>query len=79
MVRQRNGQLIINRPSRVYVSGSFSSNQHLKFGIQQGSIIGPQLFTHYIRCIGNIISQHSIQHHHVYVDDIQMFTIFGPT
>ena len=66
-----------NRSCRVHVNGSFSSDKRLEFGIPQGSIVGPQLFTYYIRCIGNIISQHSVQYH-VYADDIQMFTIFDP-
>ena len=67
-----------NRSNRTYINGFFSSSQQQKFGIPQGSIIGPQLFTYYIRHIGHILSQHSIKYH-IYADDIQMYTIFDPT
>ena len=66
-----------NRTSQVCVSGSFSTETQLKYGVPQGSVIGPQVFTYYSHTIGQIIRKHSIQYH-IYADDVQLFLTFDP-
>ena len=66
-----------NRTSQVCVSGSFSTETQLKYGVPQGSVIGPQVFTYYSHTIGQIIHKHSIQYH-IYADDVQLFLTFHP-
>ena len=60
-----------NRRSQVCVSGSLSTETQLKYGVPQGSVIGPQVFTYYSHTIGQIIRKHSIQYH-TYADDVQL-------
>ena len=38
-------------------------SQKLKYGVPQGPVIGPQVFTYYSHTIGQIISKHSIIYH----------------
>ena len=57
--------------------GSVSSETWLKYGVPQGSVIGPQAFTLYFHVIGQIIRQHSVLYH-IYADDVQLFLIFNP-
>ena len=66
-----------SRSSKVCVSGSTSSETMLKYGVPQGSVIGPQAFTYYSHTIGMIIRKHSIQYH-IYADDAQLFLTFDP-
>ena len=64
-----------NRTSQVCVSGSVSTETQLKYGVPQGAVIGPQVFTYYFHTIGQIIRKHSIQYH-IYADDVQLFLTF---
>ena len=54
-----------------------SDVEELTYGIPQGSVIGPQCFTLYIRPLKDIIQRHGL-HYHLYADDIQIFTEFSP-
>ena len=67
-----------NRTSHVNAAGSASSETPLKYGVPQGSVIGPQVFTYYSHIIGQIIRKHSIQYH-IYADDVQLFLSFDPS
>ena len=67
-----------NRSSQVIVSGSASSKLPMKYGVPQGSVIGPQVFTYYSHTIGQIIRSHSLQYH-IYADDVHIFLTFDPT
>ena len=66
-----------NRTSQIGVSGSASTKTLLKYGVPQGSVIGPQVFIYYSYTIGQIIRKHSIQYH-IYADDVQLFLTFDP-
>ena len=69
---------LCGRSCQVSVQGSVSSETHLKYGVPQGSVIGPQVFTLYSHVIGQIIRQHSVLYH-IYTDDVQLFLTFNPT
>ena len=69
---------LCGRSCQVSVKGSVSSETQLKYGIPQGSVIGPQVFTLYSHVIGQIIRQHSVLYH-IYADDVQLFLTFNPT
>ena len=49
----------------------------LKYGVPQGSVIGPLIFSLYITEIRHIIGRHPVEYH-IYADDIQLFTSFNP-
>ncbi len=57
------------RTCQVCVKDALSSEAKLKYGVPQGSIIGPQIFTYCSHIIGQNFRCHSIQYH-IYADDI---------
>jgi hypothetical protein len=66
------------RSSQVYVKGCHSNTVHLSYGVPQGSVIGPLVFTYYTHVIGHIIRTHGLQYH-LYADDVQLIHLFDPT
>ena len=67
-----------DRSQCVYINGSFSSLQHLSYGVPQGSVLGPLLFSIYILPIGAIIRRYGLEMH-VYADDTQIYVSVCPT
>ena len=65
------------RTSKVCINDHSSKPRHMKFGLPQGSVVGPLGFTLYILPIGNIIKSYNL-HYHVYADDIQLYATFDP-
>ena len=63
---------ISNRQQRVYIDGSLSCPQDLRFGVPQGSVLGPFLFCLYTTSISQMINTHDVSHH-MYADDTQVY------
>ena len=63
---------LTNRTQRVFINGGLSKPTSIEFGVPQGSVLGPYLFTLYTAPISNIITNHGIEHH-LYADDTQLY------
>jgi hypothetical protein len=66
-----------NRTTRVCVLGEYSENHILKYGVPQGSVAGPPIFTAYAQPVANIIKRFEVGYH-IYADDTQLYVSFDP-
>ena len=64
-----------NRTQTVFVRGTQSSERQLKYGVPQGSVLGPELFKDYTTPLSYVIQAHGVKYH-FYADDTQMYISF---
>ena len=64
-----------DRSQKVHLHGSSSASSLLRFGVPQGSVVSPILFTIYTIPLGEICRRHGVQYH-LYADDTQLYVSF---
>ena len=68
---------LTERKQTVIINGVKSSERDLKYGVPQGSVLGPELFKDYMNPLGNLIRSYGIKFH-FYADDSQLYVSFKP-
>ncbi len=69
---------LTDRMQSVKVGSELSTPTSCKYGVPQGSVLGPLLFSLYIMPIGDIVRQHSLNFH-LYADDNQLYVSVEPS
>ena len=67
-----------DRSSSVKIYNSFSSPSPMKYGVPQGLVLGPSLFSIYLYPLPSIIYKYPHFYYYLYADDIQLY-MFIPT
>ena len=69
---------LANRHQVIQVAGATSGRFDLKYGVPQGSCLGPVLFTTYASPLFDVINQHPVRASG-YADDHQLYQSFDPS
>ena len=64
---------LTDRSQSVKVGDSMSTKHLLKYGVPQGSVLGPLLFTMYTTPLGRLFAKYPLVSHHIYADDTQVY------
>ena len=67
---------LTGRSQRIKLGNCLPSKSDLSFGVRQGSVLGPLLFTLYTTPLSRLVSGHAIPHH-LYADDSQLYVSFS--
>ena len=69
---------LTGRTQTVQIKKSTSEPHELKYGVPQGSVLGPILFTIYTTPLGQLIRRHGLTFY-LYADDTQLYLAFKPS
>ena len=67
---------LLDRFQSVKLDRCLSKNVNLPFGVPQGSVLGPLLFSLYTGPLSRAIASQSVPHH-LYADDTQLYISFS--
>ena len=69
---------LADRKQLVRIGSDNSPPMSVPFGVPQGSILGPLLFTAYSTPLGDLIRKYGLEYH-LYADDTQIYVSFSPS
>jgi exonuclease III len=69
---------LFQRTQSIKIRDACSAKMPLLYGVPQGSVLGPLLFTSYSTPLSNIISSYDCSHH-LYADDTQLYIELSPS
>lgn len=68
---------LMGREQKVVIAGTVSETKPSKYGMPQGSVLGPKKYCTYTKPVGSIIKAHNIDYH-IYADDTQLYIALKP-
>ena len=69
-----NKSFITTRTYSVKINSSFSQPYPLNFGVPQGSVLSPILFSIYLRPLSKLLQSYTLLKYNIYADDIVLHT-----